>query len=128
MKHHQKDLKLQSAGQNRTLADQSTTNETSDFKLAARHGLTHGMGIADVPGNDFDAVANLGCRIVEPAPGAPGIVFDKGAYLCPVCGEPLHQMGADKPARACHKNLRHSASHARVAAGRPDAGMLGEYG
>ena len=98
------------------------------YGLAARHGLTHGVGIADVSGDDFDTVEYLGRRIVEPAPGAPGIVFHKGTDLCPVCGKPLDQMGADEPARARHKNLRHSASHARLAAGRPDAGMLGEYG
>ena len=72
------------------------------LRVTALHGLSHGVTVADIAGEDFDAVADMGRRLLQPTPGAERIVLDKGANVGALQNQMFNQMGADKTPGAGH--------------------------
>ena len=71
-------------------------------RVAALHGRTHAVGVADVAAKNLYLTFHLGRQIVQPAPGIKGVIIGEGLYVIALLHHQLGQMTADKTVRACN--------------------------
>ena len=68
--------------------------------VAAGHGRTYPVRVANVAGEDVQILADVRRAVVQPAPATQAVVLDEGAHVAAAPHQPLDQMRADEAVRA----------------------------